>query len=93
MKGIELAITEDGNLAIRCLEHDRTHTGSMPFCCNDVMVRAMTMALQRTPDGYHARILGIGKPEGLTGQLFDIATTPLLAFNPTKGGSSPIDQN
>lgn len=81
MKGIELAIQPDNQLAIRCLEHDKTHTGTVRFCCYDVMIRAMTLGLQSTPEGYHARMLGAIKPSGLSGLLFDIATTPLL-FNP-----------
>ena len=90
MKGIELGITEDGSLEIRCLEHNKTHTGTVRFCCPDVMLRAMSMGLRSMPDGYHARLLGSKEPKGLSGLLFDIATTPLLAFN-TGREDVPID--
>jgi hypothetical protein len=84
MRGIELAIQDDGQLEITCLEHGTVHCGSKPFCCTDVMVRAMTLGIQKMPDGYRARILS-GKPQDLSGFLFDLAAAPLLAFNPTKG--------
>ena len=81
MKGIELAITDDGRLAIRCLEHNQTHTGSAQFCCWDVMVRAISMGVRQMPEGYRARALGAPRPKDLTGNLFEIVTAPLLAFN------------
>lgn len=84
MNGIELGITDDGRLVIRCLEHDKTHTGTARFCCPDVMVRAMSLGIQSMPEGYHARMLGTREPKGLSGLLFDIATAPLLAFNSEK---------
>jgi hypothetical protein len=89
MKGIELAILDDGRLQIRCLEHNRTHTGTVKFCCYDLMIRAIAMCIQSTPDGYHARMLGRLRRENegtdLPGMLFDIATTPLRLF-PDKEG-------
>jgi len=79
MKGIELGLTEDGRLQITCLEHHRTHTDTAVFCCNDVMVRAISMAIRSTDSGYHARMLGMpSKPSHLSDWLFDIATAPLL---------------
>jgi len=81
MRGIELAIRDDGQLEITCLEHGTIHTGSKPFCCNDVMLRAMWLGIQKMPEGYRARIIGTKAPQELSGFLFDIATGPLLAFN------------
>jgi hypothetical protein len=91
MKGIELAIQDDGQLAIRCLEHNTTHTGSKPFCCNDVMVRAMSLGIQKMPESYRARMMNARPPQELSGLLFDIATAPLLAFNTGERGNKPIE--
>lgn len=93
MKGIELSITDDGQLAIRCLEHDQTHVAKAQFCCWDVMVRAISMGIRQMPEGYRARALGRPLPTDLTGNLFEIASAPLLAFNPTTKENSPIDKN
>jgi hypothetical protein len=80
MKGIELAIQDDGRLAIRCLDHNRTHIGSDNFCCADVMIRAISLAIREAPDGYKARMLGQHQRSTPLGDfLFDIATTPLLS--------------
>jgi hypothetical protein len=81
MKGIELFITDDDQLAIRCLEHGTVHTGKRQFCCVDVMVRAMTMAIKQVPEGFHARLNGAPKETGLTGTLFDIGVTSLFNSN------------
>lgn len=83
MQGIELGITDDGRLAIRCLEHEKTHTKNMQFCCIYIMVKAMSLGIRSTANGFHARMAA---PEprlsGLSGLLFDIATTPLYGLNP-----------
>ena len=90
MKGIELGITDDGRLQITCLEHKRTHTDTAAFCCNDVMVRAISMAIRQTDSGFHARMLGQpSRPSHLSDMLFDIATAPLLAFHTKE--DTPID--
>ena len=81
MKGIELSTTDQGKLQIRCLEHDRIHTGTSQFCCWDLMVRAIMLGIRELPDVYRARVIGQPEPKDLTGNLFDIATTPLLGFN------------
>lgn len=84
MKGIELAITDEGKLQITCLEHQKAHTGTARFCCYQVMIRAMTLGLQSTPEGYHARMLGANKPSGLPDLLFDIAGTVLISKQSAK---------
>jgi hypothetical protein len=101
MKGIELAVTDTGCLEIRCLQHDIIHTGSQPFCCTDVMIRAMCMSISKSPEGYRARMSGPAKPTGLSSMLYEIATAPLLLdlpistapllFNSPQGGVLPID--
>jgi hypothetical protein len=96
MKGIELRIIDDGSvqdgkLAIKCLEHDKTHIGADLFCCNDVMVRAITLAIKQVPDGYHARSNTMPtKPRDLADWLFEIATGPLQLSLATKG-DPPIE--
>lgn len=96
MNGIALELQEDGKLGIRCLNHNQLHIGADLFCCHSVMIRAISLGIRETPDGYHARAMGLPKQKSqFTELLMDIGIEPWagqsLLFNPDKKGGTPID--
>ena len=96
MKGIALEIQEDGKLGIRCLNHNKLHIDKDLFCCNDLVVRAISLAIRETPDGYKARMLGQHQRHTPLGDfLFDVAKTNLQSSLQLQLGRevTPIEKN